>query len=79
MRPGISNHTKYDVEGLLHDCRMSKAEWAEELGVHPGTVYQWGDFPPQYAMVFLEERKKVLELKRVFAIALREKGASDGK
>ena len=66
MRPrtGIVK-TYQDIEDLLHDCRMSKVELAEALGVHPGTVYQWAGFPPKYALAFLEERKRVLELRKM--------------
>ena len=61
----VKNGTFSDA---LHDCRMSKAELAEELGVHPGTVSNWGDEPPRYVLAFLRERKRVLELRQaIFA------------
>jgi len=60
--------TKRDIEDLLHDCRLSKTEWAGALGIHRGTVFQWGDHPPRYAVAFLEERKKFLELKKRVAL-----------
>lgn len=60
---GGASFTKFS--GLLHDCRLSKADLAKELRVHPGTVSHWGDDPPYYVVAFLEERKERLRLQEV--------------
>lgn len=51
-----------DLAVALSNAKMTRAELAHALGVSPTTVSNWGGFFPQYAVAFLAERKRVVEL-----------------
>jgi len=77
------NIVKHDVSDLLGECRITKAELAVILGVHPVTVYGWKDGAPQYAVAYLKKHKRVLDLEeslaRFKALVEAVKGGGDGK
>lgn len=52
----------YDLAIALRDAKLTRAEFAAALGVSPTTVSNWSGFFPQYAVSYLAERKRAIEL-----------------
>lgn len=50
------------IDELLDAAKMTKTQLSIELGINRATIYHWREEWPLYAVVFLKERKKSLEL-----------------
>lgn len=42
-----------DLETLLKEAKITRAELARQLKLHPTTVSKWGRKPPGYAIAYL--------------------------
>jgi hypothetical protein len=54
--------TKSPFSDLLKQCRMDKTELAQRLGLNRGSVYQWQEEAPKYAIAYLGLYRKHLAL-----------------
>jgi len=58
----MNEPTKTAFSALLKQVKLDKTELALRLGLNRGTVYQWREEAPAYAVAYLQVYRKVLAL-----------------
>ena len=49
-----------ELEELLHQCAMTKAELGRKLDLNPTTISRWKGTPPQYVRAYLTMKSRIV-------------------
>ena len=59
----VGAYRRAKFAALLRSCGLSRAEFADRIGLRAATVARWGEKVPEYAVVYLEllERFRLMQ------------------
>jgi hypothetical protein len=61
---GAIRETNGSFQDMLNLAGMTKQDLANEIGVWPESISRWGDYPPVYAVAYMELRCENVALRQ---------------